>query len=168
MLFRWLNYIVGILSVRLEGNHNLKQAIDNSGWLLFDKALRMGINLVISVLMARKLGPTQYGQLSYAFSLVALFSPIAALGLEGIVVRNLIMGKDPPSLILGNAIILRLIGSILAIFLSNFTIIWIEPTNSLTRELVLFASLGFIFQCSDVFEMWFQSKVESKYTVKAK
>ncbi|MBI3729903.1 MAG: oligosaccharide flippase family protein, partial [Burkholderiales bacterium] len=164
----WLKYLPRLIRDRLEGQHHLQKAIGNSGWLLLDKILRMAAGLVIGIWMARVLGPVQFGRFNYALAFVALFAPIATLGLDGIVVRNLVMGRESPQVTLGSVSILRLFGALMAIILCNAAVIWFKPDDSLARLLVLIISFGFIFQSSDVVDCWFQSQVTSKHIVLAK
>lgn len=58
----------------------------NTSWLFAEKILRMVVGLIVGVWVARYLGPERYGLLNYAMSFVGLFSAIATLGLDGIVV----------------------------------------------------------------------------------
>lgn len=164
----WLKYLPDIIRVRLDGRHHLQQAVGNSGWLLADKVTRLMIGLVIGVWMARVLGPAQFGQFNYALAFVALFSSVATLGLDGIVVRNLVHTPDAKNQILGSAFILKIIGSLLAISLCVILIFFVEPENPQTQMLVAVISAGLLFQALDVVDFWFQSRVTSMYTVIAK
>ena len=60
----------------------------NIAWLFADKAVRMGVGLVVGVWVARYLGPGRFGELSFAVAFVALFGAGASLGLDGVVVRE--------------------------------------------------------------------------------
>src|SRR4030065_2467894 len=102
----WLKYLPDLVRARLDGRHRLQQAVGNSGWLLTDKVTRLVIGLVIGIWMARVLGPAQFGQFNYALAYVALFSSVATLGLDGIVVRNLVHTPDAKSQLLGSGVIL--------------------------------------------------------------
>lgn len=164
----WLKYLPRLVRDHLEGRHHLQQAIGNSGWLLLDKILRMAASLVIGIWMARVLGPVQFGQFNYALAFVALFAPIATLGLDGIVVRNLVMERESPQATLGSVAVLRLLGALAAVILCNATVMWFKPDDSLAHLLVLIISLGLIFQSTDVVDCWFQSRVTSRYIVLAK
>lgn len=140
----------------------------NAAWLTLDKIVRLLLGLVIGIWMARALGPAQFGQFNYAIAYVALFSSIATLGLDGIVVRNLVQTPDAKNLILGSAFTLKTIGSLLAIFLCITSIFLVEPDNPQIRILVAVIAFGLIFQAFDVADFWFQSRVASKYTVIAR
>ena len=75
--------------------HNgLKKYFANTSWLFLGKIVRMVVGLFIGIWVARYLGPSQYGLLSYAQAFVGLFSPIATLGLDTIVVRDLVQDEN--------------------------------------------------------------------------
>ena len=58
-----------------------------------EQMLRMVAGLLVGVWVARYLGPEQFGVFSYSVAFVALFTTIGKLGLDGIVVRDLV--NDP-------------------------------------------------------------------------
>jgi hypothetical protein len=55
-----------------------------------EQVLRMIAGLLVGIWVARYLGPEQFGVFSYATAFVAIFSAAAKLGLDGIVVRDLV------------------------------------------------------------------------------
>ena len=138
----------------------------NTSWLLGEKILRMAVGLFVGIWVARYLGPEQYGLLSYAQSFVGLFTAIATLGLDGIVVRELVKDESRRDELIGTAFWLKLIGAfgvllILAIVV-NFT-----SNDHYTNVLIFIIASATIFQSFNVIDMYFQSKVLSKYVVYA-
>jgi len=138
------------------------------GWLFFDKILRMGIGVIVGVLVARYLGPKLFGLLNYAQSLVALFAPVASLGLDNIVVRNII--REPKSIldILGTTFILKLIAALFVVGIMTGTIVIGDSGNTEIHLLVAIIAMGMVVQAFDTIDFWFQSQVLSKNTVIAK
>lgn len=153
---------------RLEGRKNFQKIITNTGWLFFDKILRMGIGLFVWAWIARYLGPEQFGILNFATAFVALFGAFATLGLDGIVVRDIV--KDPlrKEKILGSAFVLKLIGGTFTLVLTVSLISFIRVDDTLMKWLVGITAAGFVFQAFDIIDFYFQSQVQSKYTVYGK
>lgn len=143
----------------------LKKIIKNTGWLFADKVIRLLVGVFVWVWIARYLGPEQFGIFSYAIALVALLTPLAALGLENIVVRDLVKLKDKKDSILGSAFFLKLIGSVFTIAASFIIILLLRPKEELIHYLVLIIASGTIFQSLDVIDFFFQSEVKSKFSV---
>ena len=85
----------------------------NTSWLLGEKMLRLIAGLFIGVWVSRYLGPARFGLFSYVQSFVALFAVIATLGLDSIIVRELVKDESKRDVLLGTAFVLKLIGAII-------------------------------------------------------
>ena len=66
----------------------------NTSWMFAEQILRMIAGLLVGIWVARYLGPEQFGVFSYAIAFAAIFGSIAKLGLDGIVVRDLVREPD--------------------------------------------------------------------------
>ncbi|MBK5276446.1 MAG: flippase [Desulfuromonadales bacterium] len=164
----WVSYLPFILRSRLEGRLVFQQMIANTSWLLLDRALRLCVGLFIGVWVARYLGPEQFGTLNYVTALVSMFGAFASLGLEGIVVREIVRTPALTTVILSSAFALRLSASILSIFLLMLSIVLMRPADYQSAWLVGIIGAGLLFQSFDVIDLWFRSQVQSKYSVFAK
>ena len=138
----------------------------NTSWLFGEKILRMIVGLFVGIRVARYLGPEQFGLFSYAQSFVGLFTAIATLGLDGIVIRELVKDESRRYELIGTAFWLKLMGAfavlaVLAIAV-NFT-----SNDHFTNILVFIIASATIFQSFNVVDMYFQSKVMGKYIVYA-
>lgn len=143
-----------------------KKYFFNTGWLFAEKILRMAVGLFVGVWVARYLGPTKFGLLSYAQSFVALFAAVSTLGLDQILVRELVKNPDQERELLGTAFVLRLLGAtatlgILTIAV-NFT-----SNDAYTNALIFIIGSATVFQAFKVIDLYFQAKVISKYAVLA-
>lgn len=165
---KWLSVLPAFVRKRIEGRHNLQRILGNTGWLFFEKILRMGVGLFVGVWMARYLGPEQFGAFNFAIAFVALFGAFATLGLDGIVVRDIVREPERKYEILSAAFILKLCGGVVAFLISLVAIFLMRPADSQTHWLVGIIAAGMIFQSFDAIDFWFQSQVQSKYTVLAK
>ncbi|MDP9052395.1 MAG: flippase [Acidobacteriota bacterium] len=146
----------------------LRRVMGNMGWLMVDRVVRMGMGLFVGVWVARYLGPAGFGSLSFALAFVALFATITTLGLEGIVVREVLKGGADTHEILGTTLALRMVGGLAAVGLCIGTLKLIEPHDRQALVLVSILSLTLVFQAFDTIDSYFQSQVRSKITVWAK
>lgn len=153
---------------KFEGRDNLQKILSNFGWLLIDRVLRMGFGLVVGVWVARYLGPQQFGLYNYAMAFAGLFGPLASLGLDSIVVRDIVRHPERKNEILGTAFALKLTAGSLTLLLTLITIYLLRPNDSLGIWIVGIMSAGYILQAFDTIDFWFQSQLQSKYTVWAK
>jgi len=165
---KWLSFLPVFARKRFEGRHNLQLILGNTGWLFFDKILRMGVGLLVGVWVARYLGPEQFGAINFAFAFVALFGAFASLGLDGIVVRDLVREPERKFEIISSAFVLKLSGGGVAFLISLAAIFFMRPAEGQAHWLVGIIAAGMIFQSFDAIDLWFQSQVKSKYTVIAK
>ncbi|MEG4421720.1 flippase [Microcoleus sp. LAD1_D5] len=147
---------------------SLRQVLSNIAWLFTDQILQMGLGLFVGLWVARYLGPTQFGLLNYAIAFVSLFSSVAAMGLGTLVVRNIARDPECKNETLGTAFGLQFTGGCITLLLSVTVIALLKPNDSLTRWLVGIIAAGTIFNAFEAINFWFQSQIQSKYTVLAK
>lgn len=164
----WVRLLPGSFRARIENRLQLQRVVANTGWLLTDRLLRMGVGLGVSILVTRYLGPGLFGTLSYALALVGLSGSIAALGLESIVVRDIVREPNQTGEILGTAFALRLLSGILAFGVVMAVLPLLRPGDAAIRWIVAITAGMLVLQAFDTIDIWFQSQVQSKYTVYAR
>lgn len=152
---------------KLFSNHSIKKYFFNTSWLLADNILKLILGLFVGIYVARYLGPEQYGVLSFSISFVVIFGALARLGLNNIIVRNVLMHPDQRDEILGTALVLRIGGGIL-LFWVVYIAIQFTKSDHLTRFLVMIIASGFIAQAFEVIEYYFQSQVNARPVTTAK
>jgi O-antigen/teichoic acid export membrane protein len=124
----------------------------------------MVIGLFVGVWIARYLGSEQFGLFSYVQSFVGLFTVIATLGLDGIVVRELVKDESKRDELLGTAFWLKLMGSFVVLVILSIAVIF-TSNDSYTNTLVFIIASATIFQSFNVIDFYFQSKVMGKCIV---
>jgi O-antigen/teichoic acid export membrane protein len=120
----------------------------------------------VSFYVVRYLGPERFGVLSYALSFVGLFTAISALGLDGVVVRNLVEKPEQKDVILGAAFFLKILGALI-MWLSILMVIPFTNNDYSTNILVAIIAFSAIFQSLNVIDFFNQATVQARYTVKA-
>ncbi|NIA09535.1 MAG: oligosaccharide flippase family protein, partial [Nitrospiraceae bacterium] len=151
---------------QLKDHQGFRKYLANTSWLFFERILRMAVALFVGVYVARYLGPSRYGLLSYAMAFVGLFSAFASLGLDGIVVRELVKTPQKRDELLGTVFVLKLIGAVL-MFGAIFIGVQFTHNDSFTNLLIAIIAASFIFQAFRVIDFNFQATVQSKYVVQA-
>ena len=127
-----------------------------------EQILRMVAGLLVGIWVARYLGPKQFGVFSYAIAFASLFSSIAKLGLDGIVVRDLVKEPELRDVYLGTAFWLKLMGALLMLGVVTITM-QLTSSDPLTNLYILIIASGAVFQSFEVVDFYFQSKVLSKF-----
>ena len=134
----------------------------NTSWMFAEQMLRMLVALLVGIWVARYLGPSQYGLLSFALAFVALFSSIAKLGLDNIVVMRLVSKPNLRDIYMGTAFWLKFVGALLMLIVIGIAIEF-SSSDSNTKLYVFIIASGCIFQAFEVVDFYFQSKVLSKF-----
>ena len=165
MSLYWLNILPNTLWARIERRPNLQKALANMGWLFSDRLLRMGMGLLVGIWVARYLGPQQYGLLNFSLSIVGLLGSVAGLGLNGIVVRDLVKETDATDTTLGTAFLLQLVGGFLAFVLAVGFVNFVRADGDLAKFIVAVLGFMLVFRATDTVKYWFESQVMSKYVV---
>jgi O-antigen/teichoic acid export membrane protein len=161
----WLKFFPYILRNKIAHRPNLIQVLTNTGWIVSDKVLRMVVGLFVGVWTARHLGPADYGLLSYVMAIVALFSAISSMGLNSVVVRDLISAPDSANSTLGTAFALQTVGGVVALALAAGAVITLRPDDDVAKLMVVILGMSLVFGSVNVVRLWFESKVLSKYVV---
>ena len=130
--------------------------------MIGERVIRRVVALFVGAYVARYLGPERFGLLSYAMSLAILFSAIGAMGLDGIVVRDLVKEPDKSQDLLGTAFVLKIIGASLLLVLVFFAA-RLMSDDRFTVILVLIIAGGTFFQAFQVIDFFFQAKVLAKF-----
>lgn len=140
----------------------------NTSWIIAERIIQMLISLVVGSLSARYLGPSNYGLINYGASIVALFTAITKLGLDSIIVKEYVDKKDENGNIIGTAMVMRTISSIISMILIFITVLILKPNDKLVQILTILQSISLLFQSYEILDLWFQSNLNSKYTSIAK
>ena len=150
--------------LNLINNPGFRKYFANTSWLLGERILRMIVSLFVGIYVARYLGPERFGLLSYANSFVGLFTAIATLGLDGIVVRELVKLPRQRDKLLGTSFLLKVAGS-LVMWLAILIALFFTKNDVLTNTIIAIIAFGVIFQAFNVIDFNFQAEVKSKYVV---
>lgn len=142
-----------------------KRILANVGWLMFDRLFRMGLGVVVGVWVARHLGPEQFGQFNYAAAFVGIFGAAASMGLNSIVVRDLVKNPELANATLGSAFALQIIGGLTVIPLMLVTLSIIRPDDNTQKVLIAIMGCTLVFKATEVVKCWFDSLVLSRLTV---
>ena len=136
----------------------------NAGWIIGAKVVQALFGFAISILSARYLGPSNYGIINYAASLISFVTPFAQLGITDIIVQELISHKDEEGTVLGTATVLTLFSSVICILGLNLFALVANADSVVTRIVCLLYSLMLICQAFELILNWFQAHLLSKYT----
>mgnify|MGYP001378787708 CR=1 FL=1 len=137
-----------------------KRYFANTGWMFFGQMFSI-ISVLVNIWVARYLGPSDFGKLSYALAFAGMFSFIANLGVSGILVRDLVKYPEQRDKLMGTAFVLTLGGGILAFLIATIGS-FIFISDILVRNLAIVFALTFIFSSVNIIANFFQATVQAK------
>ena len=128
-----------------------------------DRILTIGVGFFVIVVVARYLGPEDFGFFSYAISVASLFAAAGHMGLSGLVIREIVKRPDDRGVTIGTAVGLKFLG-----MTSGYLVLLIYAAlyeGFLSTEFLLLAIAGAVLLVSPsaVFEFWFQAFVQARY-----
>ncbi len=145
-------------------NFKNKKFSFNLSWLLADKILRASINFVITILLARNLGPESFGNLSYLLALIFLFITFSSLGINPVLTNKIIRnGIKTNYQLLLNSYTIRFFFSFISYLIFLILIILTETNNFYYFSVIL--GLIIILKSSEVLFSYFEAKSLSKFIV---
>ena len=115
---------------------------------MIGRAFQLLLTFFTTMYVTRYLGPYQYGKMTYVYSYIQLFLPLCTLGMNDIVVKELIDRKDESEEVLGTIIGLRLVSSVISMFLSVFAVTRFNINQSY-KIIAIYQSFSLLFQSFD-------------------
>ena len=163
-----MKLLKSLLSFIPNRQSDIRKVGINTLWLVGDRIIRMGIGLIVGVWIARYFGPELFGTWNYILAFVGLFTTIATLGIDGIVVRDLTLNLDRAKNYLGSIFGLRLLSGLGSVVFCIVISLILSADDQLIIILIGILSTTLLFQAFDVVDLYFQSVIKSYYTVISK
>lgn len=142
-----------------------RRLVHNSAWLFAENTINTLVATLVSVFLARYLGPHDFGVLNFAISIVSIFAVLSTLGLDRVAIRDFSQGTANSNVQFGSIVALKLTGSLLATGLALACALFVEDKAGVFLWLVLLLSLANVIHSVSTIAVWFQSRLESRYSV---
>lgn len=143
----------------------IKKVAKNTGAILVGNILSKLLEFIVLVFMARYLGVTNYGIYSFVFAYMFFFNILPTLGINKIIVREISRNNSMAKKIIGNALTIRLLLSLLAIILSIIIINILNYPYD-TKLLVYIVSVTLLLSSlGRTYMSIFQANLKMKYSV---
>lgn len=151
---------------KLHLSETKEAIIRNLFWAALGKIVNLLSGLLVGIIVARYLGPEQYGLMNYVISYVFLFQTFALFGFDSIEIREEARGQKPFTTIIGTAFYLKLFLGCCFVILAIFTS-WIMEADGYTTLLIAIYSLVVVLNSLIVIRNYFTAIVQNEYVVKA-
>lgn len=141
--------------------------LKNSGWIIADKILRAGSGLIITSILAKKIGTDLFGIYNIALTFFAFAGPFSTLGLDSISIKEFVnIEKSKEGELIGTLLLMRALASFLCILILGCIVYWIYPVSIFLVAII--QSVLLIPISIDIFEFYFQAKHQSNKSFKAR
>lgn len=140
--------------------------LSNTIWNIGGKVFQMIISLIVGMLTARYLEPSNYGIIGYTASYVTFFSAICQLGFNSVAVKEIIEHPEKQGEILGSTIFYRIISSLVSAVGVAILVYFLDDGDSLIIWVAFLQSLSLVFQSFEMIHFWYQSRMETEVSVK--
>ncbi len=138
--------------------------INNAKWIVVCKLAQSVLQLIVGMISARYLGPSNYGLISYAASITAFVIPLMRLGFEATLVREYVEDSENEGAIAGTSLVLNLISGVFC----TLAVIGFSAVSNVNDHITVLVcslySLSLIFAAAEMIQYWFQYKLLSKYS----
>ena len=116
------------------------------------------------MISARYLGPSNFGLLNYASSVVAFVAPLARLGMRQVLVEEIVSHPMREGKALGTTLVMTVTSSFFCIIGCGAFVLIANAGETDTLIVCLLYSVSLVFQMLELIQYWFQAKLLSKYT----
>lgn len=137
----------------------------NLFWAILGKISNLLSGLIVGIIIARYLGPEQYGLMNYVISYVFLFQVFASFGLDSIETREEARRPEQKDTIIGSAFFIKIVIGIITIALCVGSSCLVESDMSVVLLVLLYSST-IVINSAQVIRNYFFSIIQNEYVVK--
>ena len=143
-----------------------KNVVKNSLWLISESLLTMVISLVVGVISARYLGPSNYGLINRFLPYISLANSICTFGLQSIIIKKIAQNpsKDSIAAVMGSTMLFRLVLSVVSILVINaYAFIIAQQEEKILLIISVLQSFSLAFNAYEILTYYFHARLQSKY-----
>lgn len=133
--------------------------------MFVDKVVRLVSVLITSIFVTRYLGPELFGQLNYASAFVGMFFALTAMGLDDILIRDLVRRPDRRNQLMGTAAAIKFGGAVI-LFATVVALALAKHMDRTTLIMVLLIAAAEFLKPFVVVEQYFYSQVKGRTAAK--
>lgn len=137
--------------------------VRNASWIIICRIVQAVFGLIIKMFTARYLGPSNFGIINYAASVVAFLGPLSQLGLGNVLVQETVHHPEEEGKVFGSALLLSTITSLACIVgITGFVSVANAGDTVTILVCVLYSGI-LIGQALELIQYWYQAKYLAKY-----
>ncbi len=145
-------------------SEGFKKYFANTSWMLLERVISLGSAFFLGIYIANYLDDSAFGLFNYSRSFAGIITVVASLGIDTILVRNILNDPAGRDRILGTAFTVKLLGGFISLGIIAIANQFADH-DTLTKYMVLIIGSSVLFESFNVLNGYFQSQVMSKYVV---
>ncbi|HHO76830.1 MAG TPA: flippase, partial [Deltaproteobacteria bacterium] len=118
-----------------------RRVLKNTVWLFSATLISALSDVVLFVLIARYLGPEQLGIFSFLYAIISILTVFSNLGLDTLIIRDIARENDKAPSFFSNIFILKIIMSLISMFVLVGILHWMNYTEIVVRLGALFSMI---------------------------
>ena len=143
----------------------MHKVFENSAWLMIDKVSKLFPGILVMAVIARHLGPEEFGIWNYAIALTTIVGSMALLGMDKVAVKELVEHEQEQPATVATVISMRVAAALVCMAISTGIVILSRPQQSLYLYCTLFAAGSIVLQSADVLDYFYQVKNDVKKVI---
>jgi PST family polysaccharide transporter len=147
---------------KISSSFNFKLVSKNLTWLFLDKLIRLLLGLYVTSELAKYFNPDTFGLYNYLLAIVSLFGIVGSLGINSLLVVDVVRRPLDHEVLLGSSFRLLKIGSVLAFGLCVLFCYISNINDDLLFRLSLIVSFTLFLKPFDPIRAWFEAKINSR------
>ncbi|MBZ0206882.1 MAG: flippase [Flavobacteriales bacterium] len=151
--------------LRKQRTEGFRKYFRNTSWLFVDRMVRLGTVLITSIFITRYLGPELFGQLNYASAFVGIFFALTSMGLDDILIRDLVRRPDRRDQLLGTAAVIKFGGAVV-LFITVMALAFLKQLDTVKILMILLIASAEFLKPFVVVEQFFYSQVKGRTAAK--
>lgn len=158
-------FLFKIFPFSFEESRLISGVFQNSAWLIADKIYQAVAGVGVTIMLARYLGPSDFGNLAFVITFMAIFQVIANLGMDNLILRDIGDESKSDGAILGTVFTMRLTTGLFCWLIGYIAHGMIYGFDAPLTILMFIALASLVFQSIEVIDLWFRSQGRSKVIV---
>lgn len=134
----------------------------NTMWLAAARFSWIITAFTVGLLVARKLGPEQFGVLNYSIAWIGMFAVILDMGVGGIIQREIVKNPEQEERLLGNFAMFKAIQTLIMLLLAAGVLFFSNHTPEVLK-LILILMAGYCTNFATALVPYFAAVVKNKY-----
>jgi O-antigen/teichoic acid export membrane protein len=141
----------------IERHPKSRLALRGLTYLFSERIVKIVVGFFVHALLARYLGPAQFGKMSYIIKTVTIFFAFGLFGVDELIIKHFHAKMKEESSILKTVLVLRLwMGGVGLIALAGF-ILFVNPDETFFSVLTILYGINILFQAFNTYELYFQN-----------